>query len=170
MPAPGFPPSIFEFFIEEVGVVLGLFSTRAVTRFPDMTWIIAYGGGALPPIIERFCNFETAIFGGKVELPSDKMKEVLQRQFYFNLAGFPLPDQIHGLMRLVGHTRLLYGSDYPYSVFHPLRVIIGTQLTFHSRLGQAMGVRALTATLTHNQCESVCMEGLPFLTNYRRHN
>ena len=115
MPAPGFPPSIFEFFIEEVRVVLGLFSTRVVTQFPDVTWIIAHGGGALPPILERFCNFGTAIFGGKVELPSNEMKEVLQKQFYFDLAGFPLPDQIHGLMRMVDHTRLLYGSDYPYT-------------------------------------------------------
>lgn len=118
MPAPGFSPAVFEFFVEEVRVVLGLFSTRAVVRYPDMTWIIAHCGGALPPIVERFCNFGTSIFGGNVEFPSDKMKEILNKQFYFDLAGFPLPDQIHGLTRLVDSSRLLYGSDYPYTPAH----------------------------------------------------
>ena len=148
MPAPGFPPSIFEFFIEEVRVVLGLFSTRVVTQFPDVTWIIPHGGGALPPIIERFCNFGTAIFGGKVELPSDEMKEVLQKQFYFDLAGFPLPDQIHGLMRVVDHTRLLYGSDYPYT---PGRTAVPLSDKLDEGLAAALGDMSYAeAALFHN--------------------
>lgn len=115
MPTPNFSPAIFEFFIEEVRVVLGLFRSRAVTKFPDMTWIIAHCGGALPPILERFCNFGTSIFGGQVEMSSTQTKEVLKKQFYFDLAGFPLPDQIHGMLRLIDPSRLLYGSDYPYT-------------------------------------------------------
>ena len=148
MPAPGFPPAIFEFFIEEVRVVLGLFSTRAVIRYPDMTWIIAHCGGALPPIIERFCNFGTSVFGGKVELSSEKMKEVLKKQFYFDLAGFPLPDQIHGLMRLVDPSRLLYGSDYPYT---PGRTTIELSDKLDERLASALGDRASAeAACLHN--------------------
>lgn len=148
MPAPGFSPAIFEFFIEEVRAVLGLFRSRAVTKYPDMTWIIAHCGGALPPIIERFCNFGTSIFGGEVELPSSEMKEIFMKQFYFDLAGFPLPDQIHGLLRLVDHSRLLFGSDYPYT---PRRTTVELSDKLDDGLASALGddVSAETACL-HN--------------------
>lgn len=136
MPTPGFSPAIFEFFFEEVRVVLGLFRSRAVVKYPNMTWIIAHCGGALPPIVERFCNFGTSIFGGEVELSSSKMKEILMKQFYFDVAGFPLPDQIHGLLRLVDHSRLLYGSDYPYT---PRRTTVELSDKLDDGLGFALG-------------------------------
>ena len=43
------------------------------------------------------------------------VKETFRRQFYFDLAGTPFPDQVHGLLRFVGSTRLLYGSDFPFT-------------------------------------------------------
>ena len=146
MPAPGFPPSIFEFFIEEVRAVLGLFSTRAVAKYPDMTWIIAHGGGALPPILERFCNFGTMIFGGKEEFSSDKVKEILKKQFYFDMAGFPLPDQIHGLLRLVDSSRLVFGSDFPYTRFDSTVVLSDI---LDKGLASALG--------DQHQAESACL-------------
>ena len=39
----------------------------------------------------------------------------MSRQFYFDLSGFVLPDQIHRLLRLVDPSRLLYGSDFRYT-------------------------------------------------------
>ena len=43
------------------------------------------------------------------------MKETFWKQFYFDLAGMPFPDQIHGLLRFVDSSRLLYGSDFPFT-------------------------------------------------------
>jgi predicted TIM-barrel fold metal-dependent hydrolase len=43
------------------------------------------------------------------------VRETFRKQFYFDLAGLPFPDQIHGLLRMVGPERLLYGSDYPFT-------------------------------------------------------
>lgn len=45
----------------------------------------------------------------------ETIKNLLQTRFYIDLAGVPFPDQIHGLLRHVGTTRLLYGSDYPFT-------------------------------------------------------
>ena len=42
------------------------------------------------------------------------MKCTYSKQFYFDLAGTQLPDHIHGLLRYVDASRLLYGSDYPW--------------------------------------------------------
>ena len=141
MPAPGFSPAIFEFFFEEVRLVLGLFRSRAVTRYPDITWIVTHCGGALPPVLERFCNFGTAIFGGQEELPSEKVKDILNKQFYFDLAGFPFPDQIHGLLRLVNSSRLLYGSDFPHT---PRRTVADLIDKLDQGLTDTLGDRALT--------------------------
>ena len=113
-PLKGFPPGIFEYFFEEVRVLLNLIQSKTINKFPDVTFIIPHAGGAFPPIIERFSSFGKWVFGGKEELTSDEIKAVLQKQFYFDLSGFPLPDQIHGLLRFVDPSRLLFGSDYPY--------------------------------------------------------
>jgi hypothetical protein len=43
------------------------------------------------------------------------VKETFARQFYFDLASFPWPDQIHGLLRLIDSSQLLYGSDFPFT-------------------------------------------------------
>ncbi len=114
IPLRSFPPGICEYLFEEVRVVLNLFASKTVNRYPDVTFIIPHAGGALPPIVERFSCFGTQVFGGKEEMSSDDIKKTLKKQFFFDLSGFPLPDQIHGLLRLVDPSRLLFGSDYPY--------------------------------------------------------
>ena len=43
------------------------------------------------------------------------MRETFGKQFYFDVAGMPFPDQIHGLLRFVEPSRLLYGSDFPFT-------------------------------------------------------
>jgi predicted TIM-barrel fold metal-dependent hydrolase len=54
-------------------------------------------------------------------LSSEAVKQTFRKQFYFDLAGFPFPDQIWGLLRIVGPERLLYGSDYPFT---PLKGVV----------------------------------------------
>ncbi len=51
----------------------------------------------------------------ELDLSARTVKETFRKQFYFDLAGTPFPDQIHGLLRIVGPERLLYGSDYPFT-------------------------------------------------------
>ena len=114
IPLKGFPPGMFEYFFEEVRVLLNLLSSKTVTRYPNVTFIIPHAGGAFPPIIERFACFGTWIVGNKEEMSSDMIKETMGKQFFFDLTGFVFPDQIHGLLRFVDPSRLLFGSDYPY--------------------------------------------------------
>lgn len=50
-----------------------------------------------------------------MDVDSKQVKELCKTRFHFDLAGFPLPDQIHGLLRITDESRLLYGSDYPFT-------------------------------------------------------
>jgi predicted TIM-barrel fold metal-dependent hydrolase len=115
-----FPNPMFEFMFDSARAVINLFHSGTVARCPNITFIIPHAGGALPPIIERFTSF-SAIIGGDKSLTSQVVKDTFAKQFYFDLAGFPFPDQICGLLRYIGIDRLLYGSDYPYT---PDRAVI----------------------------------------------
>lgn len=112
-PVKRFSPAIFEFFFEEARVLFSIFFSGQAQRYPNIRWIIPHGGGAVPPIVERWSRFRTEIFGGQIEMSSTEFKETLRKQFYFDLAGFVLPDLLPGLLRFVDPSRMLYGSDYP---------------------------------------------------------
>ncbi|KAK8011658.1 hypothetical protein PG990_010623 [Apiospora arundinis] len=62
---------------------------------------------------------------GGMQNASVSFRKLLRERFYFDLAGFPFPDQIHGLLRTLGEgaeERLLYGSDYPFT---PGKLVVG---------------------------------------------
>jgi 6-methylsalicylate decarboxylase len=109
-----YPNPMFEFMFDSARAVINLFLSGTIARCPNITFIIPHAGGALPPLIERFTSF-TAIIGGDQNLTTEVVKDTFAKQFYFDLAGFPFPDQIWGLLRYIGTDRLLYGSDFPYT-------------------------------------------------------
>jgi predicted TIM-barrel fold metal-dependent hydrolase len=113
---PQFPSPMFEFFFDTARAVINLFVSGTIARCPDITFIIPHAGGALPPLIERMTAFSTLLPSAReLSLSSDVVKETFGKQFYFDLAGMPFPDQIHGLLRYVDSRRLLYGSDFPFT-------------------------------------------------------
>ena len=111
---PQFPSPMFEFMFDTARAVINLFMSGTVARCPNITFIIPHAGATIPPIIERFTSFSSLI-GGDKSLTSHVIKDTFAKQFYFDLAGFPFPDQIWGLLRHVGVEKLLYGSDYPFT-------------------------------------------------------
>jgi predicted TIM-barrel fold metal-dependent hydrolase len=83
----------------------------------------------LPPLVERVGIISTAQLGQP--LSTESVREAFQKQFFFDLAGFPFPDQIHGMLRLVDSSRLLYGSDFPFTpgaVVRQLAAVVDKEL------------------------------------------
>ena len=122
VPLPQYPRPMFEFLFDTARAVINLFLSGTISRCPNITFIIPHVGGALPPLINRF-----ATIPGVLNLPNmDKqvtpawVKERLNTQFYFDTAGWALPDQIRGLLPFVGVERMLYGSDFPFT---PLKAV-----------------------------------------------
>lgn len=122
LPTPQFPQPMFEFLFDTARCIINLFLSGTISRFPNIQYIIPHAGGTFPGLIDRF----TAIAKHTLPAPytnvtatldGDKVKEVLNKRFWFDLAGFPFPDQIHALLRAVGQDRLLYGSDFPFTPF-----------------------------------------------------
>jgi len=112
---PQFPNPLMEFMFDTARALINLFNSGTLARCPNITFIVPHAGGALPPILQRFCTLATHLMRSELDLSARAVRETFKKQFYFDLAGFPFPDQIHGLLRIVGPERLLYGSDYPFT-------------------------------------------------------
>ena len=80
-------------------------------------------------MVERVTAFSGYLF--KDKLSTDEVKEIFRTRFYFDLAGMPFPDLIHGYLRVGSAGRLLYGSDYPYT---PGRMVEGFSHTMDEHL------------------------------------
>ena len=109
-----YPNPMFEFMFDSARAVVNLFLSGTLARCPNITFIIPHAGGSISSIIERFTAF-SAVIEGVTALSSEEVKDTLETQFYFDLAGLPFPGQIQGLLKYVSIGRLLYGSDYPFT-------------------------------------------------------
>lgn len=117
-PLDPIPRPMVEFAFDETRTVANLLLNNTLVKFPNVTIIMSHCGGTLPPMIDRI-----GIFGQFLGAPSNQSeayKKILRENFYFDMAGFPFPEQIHGLLRLLGgeraaSKRILYGSDFPYT-------------------------------------------------------
>ncbi|KAL3483029.1 hypothetical protein BJX62DRAFT_249977 [Aspergillus germanicus] len=114
-PLPQYPTPMLEYYFDTTRAVVNLLLTEAPTKYPNLTFLVSHCGAALPSLVERVGVFSTSLLKGNAKLSSDTLKELLRTRFYFDLAGFPFPDLIHGYLRFGDTSRLLYGSDYPYT-------------------------------------------------------
>jgi 6-methylsalicylate decarboxylase len=141
-----FPNPMFEFMFDSARAVINLFYSGTVARCPNITFIIPHAGGVLPPMIERFTSF-ASIIGEDKSLTSKVIKDTFAKQFYFDLAGFPFPDQIWGLLRYTGTDRILYGSDYPYT---PDGVVTNLARVMDTEMGRIWNEEERRAILVGN--------------------
>ncbi|USW54724.1 Putative 2-amino-3-carboxymuconate-6-semialdehyde decarboxylase, metal-dependent hydrolase [Septoria linicola] len=122
------PNPMLEFFFDTARVVTNLFLSGTMRRCPNVKFILPHLGGAFPPLLSRWTGFSQLVpgpWGGSVT--EEEVKEAFQRQIWFDMAGFAFPSQIRGLVEGVGvgHTRLLYGSDYPFTKEDGVELLLG---------------------------------------------
>ena len=113
---------MMEFMFDETRAIANLLLSGTVSKYPHITFIMSHCGCAIPSIVDRIGAFAMVFKGG--ENQSDELRKLLRERFFFDLAGFPFPDQIYGLLRTLGkggEQRLVYGSDYP---FIPEKVVV----------------------------------------------
>ncbi|EHK97547.1 hypothetical protein M7I_6700 [Glarea lozoyensis 74030] len=117
------PAPILEFIFDTTRNLSDLLFTGTASRNQNLKWIIPHCGATIPSLIDRLVALNSML-GFKPE--SDRTREPLsyedvlhlfEKQFWFDLAGTPIRNQIHGMMRLVGRTKFLYGSDVPFTPF-----------------------------------------------------
>lgn len=109
----GVPSPVMEFMFDTTRALTSLVTSETISNFPRVTYIICHCGAAFPPLAARIAEFSGFLLGKQIT--ENEIIELLQKHCFVDLAGVPFPDQIHGMLRLVDSSRLLYGSDYPYT-------------------------------------------------------
>jgi predicted TIM-barrel fold metal-dependent hydrolase len=107
----GRPRPLVEFPFDTTRAVLDLVFKGCLTRFPGIRFIIPHTGGVLPMVADR-----AQVLGGALGLegsPADVVGAL--RELYYDVAGAALPRALPALLTLVGHDRLLYGGDGPFT-------------------------------------------------------
>lgn len=130
-PLAQYPTPMMEYFFDTTRAVINLLLSGTVTHFENLTFLVSHCGATLPPLVERFTLFSSRMLPGCEKLTSDRVKELFRTRFFFDLAGMPFPDLIHGYLRVGEADRLLYGSDYPYT---PGPVVEGLSQLMDSQL------------------------------------
>jgi 6-methylsalicylate decarboxylase len=87
--------------------------TSPATRYGDVTFIWAHGGGSLLGLVGRFLG--DAASGENINKPVVKTSKLYHlRRFYYDTAASANPIEMQALKSLVGVTQIVFGSDFPF--------------------------------------------------------
>jgi len=110
----GFERAIMGFGVEVALHTLGIITSGAFDRFPDLKIVIGHAGEGLPYWIYRIDYMyenSRASFTPKLKMkPSDYMK----RNLYITTSGVPWAPAVTMAQSVLGMDRVLYAMDYPY--------------------------------------------------------
>ena len=110
---PDLPAPILEFMFETTRAVTNLLLTRCLDRYPQIRFIIPHGGATIPVLVDRItmaASFLPTMAGFSPEAILASLNRL-----YFDLAGTPLPRLLPALDTFADPTRLLYGTDWPFT-------------------------------------------------------
>ncbi|KAF5017871.1 hypothetical protein F66182_10166 [Fusarium sp. NRRL 66182] len=123
--ANAYPVPMFEYIFDTTRTLLDIILTGTAQRHPNLKWIIPHCGSALTGAIDRVLEVSGRV---GVSATTDRqffpnnlanLTQLFERQFWFDIAGFSMANQIHAMVRLLKPNKFVYGSDVPLSPAPP---------------------------------------------------
>jgi predicted TIM-barrel fold metal-dependent hydrolase len=105
------PRPMLEFPFDTTRAIVNMILNGTLRRRRHIRVLIPHVGAALPVLADRVHAFTAAFARGEDAI--DVHAEL--RTMWFDTAGAPLPNALAALLRLVGHERIVYGSDVPFA-------------------------------------------------------
>ena len=144
-----FPASLLEYSFDTTRCIANLLHHRAPKRFPNIRFIFAHAGGAMPYLLSRMSLMEHFLTPGH-HFAAEPDREAIRRGlqcFYYDTA-LSATDPVFDLLRqVVGIDRLVFGSDYP-------------QVPDDFVKATADAVRASKTMKNDERCRVACATGL----------
>ena len=106
----GRPRPMLEFFFDTTRAVVDLVLNGTIARHTAIEFIIPHAGATLPMIVDRVSVFSRLL---EVDASVDVLRDIAR--LHYDLAGFPVPRQLHALLTITTLEHLHYGSDYPFT-------------------------------------------------------
>lgn len=99
--------------LEDTLIVADLLTRRFATRYPNIKFVIAHMGGAIPMLVERIEHESSP----RLAEPVDEPLSTSMRKFYYDsVTHFSTPAIMAGWMEF-GAGRIMAGSDYPITLY-----------------------------------------------------
>jgi 6-methylsalicylate decarboxylase len=112
---PEAPVPMIEYGTDTTRSIASLVLSGATSRYPDIRWIFSHAGGTMPFLLERFlfqADVQSKTQEGAQKIPNGVLYEL--RRLYFDTAQSANPYAMGPLTRLVPHTQICFGTDFPY--------------------------------------------------------
>ncbi|MEU8420401.1 amidohydrolase family protein [Micromonospora sp. NPDC048835] len=104
---PGVPNSLADFLFDSTRAALSLIVSGTLDRHPDLSIILSHAGGFLPYLAGRA---ESQGRQGEFADPATVRRAL--RRFYYDTAQPASPYSMPTLLKAVGRTQILYGTDF----------------------------------------------------------
>lgn len=110
------PAAVVDYLVETTRAVSDMIINGLTARYSKIRWIIPHGGSLLPSIVDRLIGFQPLLkTKTNPDLPDIRAEFA---KLYYDVAGFAVPNQLLGLLKMTDVEHILYGSDYPYAFPH----------------------------------------------------
>jgi len=111
---PGFaalvPPPAVDFIMDTTRAVAGLLYSGTLLRCPDIRFIVAHGGGAVPYLAQRL---ELWLPPDGQRVTGHEVADSLRRLYYETAQSFA-PGTLACLQAVTDDSHVLFGTDYPH--------------------------------------------------------
>lgn len=109
----GYPRPMLEFMFDTTRSVTNMVLSGVLERHPDLQVIVPHAGAALAVLASRV-ELLLPLLTPPGETPAPSLRAALGR-LHFDLAGAPVPELLTALLAVADPTKLLYGSDFPFT-------------------------------------------------------
>jgi 6-methylsalicylate decarboxylase len=98
--------------LEDTTIVAQLIARKIPSRYPDIKFVIAHFGGAIPMMLQRLDHEAPSRLP-----PLDEPPSATARRLYYDTVGHGSPVALSAAYQAFGANHLMAGSDYPITVF-----------------------------------------------------
>ncbi len=109
---PGIEPSLLEYFFDTTRAITSLLINGTFAAYPNVRFIFAQGGGALPSLAQRVTAW------GDVHHPFGNVNPYgvghELRKLYFDTASSANDRALAAILSVTSSSQILFGSDSPY--------------------------------------------------------
>ena len=109
----GFPEMMFDVCFDTTRTAYSLVLEGVVKKYPDIRFILAHAGGTVPYLAGRVKM--AAAFGTRFKDAIPDGLEFYLKKFYYDTALSAFPYAFASLNELVGSSKIVFGTDYPFA-------------------------------------------------------
>ncbi|MGT2477451.1 amidohydrolase family protein [Paraburkholderia terrae] len=106
------PASVLEFPFETTRTATSLVISGAMSRFPNLRFILSHAGGTLPFLVPRIA-LSISMMPEVSERVGDTLAAI--RSFYFDTALSAGQSSLSALVQIADPDRILFGTDFPFA-------------------------------------------------------